>query len=116
MEEKYLRVDGSTIDVEVATARFTYQGKPAAQVILRDISERKRAEEALRKSEEQAKQLAQENSIIAEIGRIISSTLNVEEVYERFTEEVQKIIPFDRIVINVTNIEKGIVSNVYMSG
>ena len=54
------------------------------------ITERKRAEEALRQSEEQARQLAQENTILAEIGRIISSTLNISEVYGLFAEQVQK--------------------------
>jgi hypothetical protein len=51
---------------------------------LEDITESKGAEEARRKSEEEAKGLAQENAIVAEIGRIISSTLDIEEVYERF--------------------------------
>jgi len=45
----------------------------------------------------------QENAIMAEIGRIIGSTLNIEEVYERFAEEVRKLIPFDRIAINIIN-------------
>ena len=54
--------------------------------------ERKRAEEA-------AARLAQENAVMAEIGRIISSTLNIDEVYERFAEEVRKLIPFDRIAV-----------------
>jgi len=67
--------------------------------------ERKRAEEALRRSEEEAKRLAQENAIMAEIGQIISSTLNIEEVYERFAETVRKLIPFDRIAINAINPE-----------
>ncbi len=84
--------------------------------IVRDITDRKFAEEALRRSEEEAKRLSQENAIMAEIGEIISSTLNVEEVYGRFAEEVHKIIPFDRIVINIINIEKNTVSNVYMAG
>ena len=49
--------------------------------------ERKRAEEALKRSEEAALRLAQETGVIAEIGRIISSSLDIEEVYERFAEE-----------------------------
>jgi len=52
IEEKYIRLDGSVIDVEVLTIPFTYRGKPAAQVVIRDITERKRAEAALRGSEE----------------------------------------------------------------
>ena len=81
-----------------------------------DITERKRAEESLKQSEENARQLAQENAIMAEIGRIISSTLNIDEVYESFSKEVKKIIPFDRIVINIIDTEKGTVKNVYIAG
>ncbi len=43
IEEKFIRLDGETIDVEVAAIPFTYQGKPAVQVVCRDISERKRS-------------------------------------------------------------------------
>jgi signal transduction histidine kinase/HAMP domain-containing protein len=78
--------------------------------------ERQRAEESLKQSEENARQLARENAAMAEIGRIISSTLHIEEVYEGFSEEVKKIIPFDRIVVNFIDPEKGAVRNVYMSG
>jgi PAS domain-containing protein len=57
------------------------------------ITERKQAEEALRRSEEAAKRLAQENALVAEMGRIIGSTPNIEEVFERFSEKVAKLIP-----------------------
>jgi PAS domain S-box-containing protein len=85
-------------------------------VTYEDITDRKRTEQALQKSEEEAKRLAQENAIVADIGQIVSSTLNIKEVYERFVEEVKRLIPFDQIVINVINIEKNTVSNVYVAG
>jgi PAS domain S-box-containing protein len=44
IEEKYLRLDGSSVDVEVAVTPFVYEGKRGAQVIAHDISERKKAE------------------------------------------------------------------------
>ncbi len=44
IEEKFLRLDGTVIDVEVAAIATIYMGKPATQVVLRDITERKRAE------------------------------------------------------------------------
>ncbi|MBI5968058.1 MAG: GAF domain-containing protein [Deltaproteobacteria bacterium] len=78
--------------------------------------ERKRAEEALRRSEEEAKRLAKEAAVLAEIGRIISSTLNIEEVYESFAKEAQKLIPFDRISINLISLEEGTVFVAYISG
>jgi len=75
-----------------------------------------RVEQALPKREEEANRPAQENAIMAEIGRIISSTLNIEEVYESFAKEAQKLIPFDRISINLINLEDGTVIVAYVSG
>ncbi len=45
LEEKILRLDGTVADVEVTASPFTHQGKPAVVVVMRDISERKRASE-----------------------------------------------------------------------
>ncbi len=84
--------------------------------IVRDITERKRAEETLRESENAAKRLAQESAVMANIGRIISSTLTIEEVYERFAEEVSKLITFDRISISIFNEKDGTTTNAYVWG
>lgn len=46
-EEKFIRADGQVMDVEVVMAAVTYQGLPAIQTIIRDITARKRAEEQL---------------------------------------------------------------------
>ncbi|HUL29027.1 MAG TPA: PAS domain S-box protein [Thermodesulfobacteriota bacterium] len=78
--------------------------------------DRKQAEDALKRSEEEARRLSQENAIMAEIGRIVSSTLNIDEVYVRFVEEARKLIPFDGIAINIINREEGTVTVPYVSG
>lgn len=51
VEEKFIRLDGKTIDVDVAAIPFTYQGKRAIQVVVRDITERKQLEEQLRQAQ-----------------------------------------------------------------
>ncbi len=69
-------------------------------------TERQRAEEALLKSEEEAKRLAQENALVAEFGRIIGSTPDIDEVFEHFSKAVAQLIPFDRIQINLNTPQK----------
>ena len=69
------------------------------------MQERKQAEEALQRSERESKRLAQENAIMAEIGRIISSTLEIDEVYDRFAGAVRHLIDFDRIAICIIDAE-----------
>jgi PAS domain S-box-containing protein len=51
-EEKIVRLDGAVTDVEVNSIRLEEAGEPAIQVIVRDITDRKRAEALLRESEE----------------------------------------------------------------
>jgi PAS domain S-box-containing protein len=45
--EKFIRVDGKVIDVEVAAARIAWRGHPAVQVIFHDVTGRILAAEAL---------------------------------------------------------------------
>jgi PAS domain S-box-containing protein len=85
-------------------------------VTCEDITQHKRAEEALRSSEEEAKRMAQENAIMAEIGRIITSTLTIEDVYERFAEEVRKLIHFDRLAINIVDAKNETITIAYAAG
>ena len=51
-EIRLLRLDGSQVEAEVTASRVQFDGRLATQMVMRDITERKRAEEALRDSEE----------------------------------------------------------------
>lgn len=44
LEQKFVRSDGSVIDVEVTGSPFTFEDEPATQIIFRDITERKQRE------------------------------------------------------------------------
>ncbi len=48
MEEKFLRIGGKAVDVEVAGRKIAFHGLPAVQLVARDISGRKKAEEGMR--------------------------------------------------------------------
>ncbi len=53
LEEKYVRLDGSLVDVEVTAVAIVHGGEHAMLVTLRDISERRKAEEDRALLEEQ---------------------------------------------------------------
>src|SRR6266480_3191900 len=55
IEERFVTLKGDVRDVEVTAIPITYENGPAAQVIIRDITERKQAEEKLRASEQVAR-------------------------------------------------------------
>ncbi|MBC8280910.1 MAG: PAS domain S-box protein [Chloroflexi bacterium] len=47
-----------------------------------------------------------ELEVLDEVARIITSTLDIDEVYEKFAVELQKLIPFDRINIMVVDLSQ----------
>ncbi len=61
-EFKALRKDGTEVDAEISVSTITYQGRPAVQGIVRDITDRKRMEETLRESEARYRLLAENTS------------------------------------------------------
>ena len=60
-ELKLLRKDGSSLDVETNARQIRVHGKPRVQAWVRDMSERKSAEAASRKSEERYRVLVEES-------------------------------------------------------
>ncbi|RUL48800.1 diguanylate cyclase domain-containing protein [Lysinibacillus antri] len=58
LEEKYIRSEGSIIDVEVIATPIEYMDKPAFQIIIEDISERKLAEQKLYEANELLRHLS----------------------------------------------------------
>ena len=96
------RSDGEVRTVESSAVAITFDGQPATLAVLRDITERNQAEDRVRR--------------LAEIGRIINSTLNIEEVYEPFAQRVRDLIPFERIVITIADPSQGLFTTAYVSG
>ena len=57
IEEQFLRMDGTWVDVEVAAMPVVYKGKPSILAVMRDITARKKAEDALKASEAELRAL-----------------------------------------------------------
>jgi PAS domain S-box-containing protein len=65
-EEKFLCADGTSLDVEVAATPLIYQNKPSAQIVFRDISERKLAQERILADQAALRSLASELQLAEE--------------------------------------------------
>ena len=85
LEEKLIRLDGKVIDVEVTSIPRIHLGKPAVQVIFRDISERKKARALL---ERQLKEL----TILHAISLAESSSNNIDEIIGRVTNIIGNML------------------------
>jgi PAS domain S-box-containing protein len=115
---KMLRLDGREVPVEAAGSVIEYRGKPAVQAIIRDISERKRAEEALRESENRFRTLAAasyEGIAITEGGRILDVNDQLTEILgygrdELIGRNVADLLPpgeRDRVMANILTGQEG---------
>ncbi len=58
-ESRLLRLDGREVSIEAAATLTDWRGRPAIQVVMRDVTERKQVERALRESEARFRVLAE---------------------------------------------------------
>jgi PAS domain S-box-containing protein len=88
LEEKIVTLGGRSVDAEVSAARFVDEEGPAILVMLRDISERRRLQEQLRKTE----RIAELGTVASGMAHEIGTPMNVilgraEYLMDRVTEE-----------------------------
>ena len=88
--------------------------KVAAQIAPAVANSQLYAENLLAAAE--AHRLATQNAAIAEIGRIISSSLDIEEVYALFARYTIALVPFDRLSINLISHDEGEFITAYVEG
>lgn len=91
VEERIVKQDGLPMDVEVSSAGFSDEEGPAILVMLRDISERKRLQDRLRKTE----RIAELGTVASGMAHEIGTPMNVilgraEYLMDRVTDETVK--------------------------
>ena len=116
--EPYLRADGAPAWARTNKVPLRDEEGNVAGILgtYEDITARQQLESKERQSREAAERLAEEMSAIAETGRVIGSSLNIAEVYERFAAEVKKLIPSDRVSVSLINPDGKSFTIAYLSG
>jgi PAS domain S-box-containing protein len=98
-ERSYRRKDGTGVEVEIGASTISYDGQRAICATVRDITARKKAEEALRRSEERFRSLVRYASdiivVLAGDGEILYESPAVERVLGFTVEERMGTNAFD---------------------
>jgi hypothetical protein len=58
----------------------------------------------------------QEMAVVDQVSRIITSTLDIDQVYEKFALEMKKLVDFDRASINFVDQDAGTYTLLYLFG
>ena len=67
VEQTYVRLDGSLVEVEVAASPFVFHGTPAVQVFARDITQRRQAQHRIDRLQNLNAALSRTNEAIMRI-------------------------------------------------
>jgi len=81
LEQRILRLDGTSFDAEVISIPFAYGGKPAVQTIMRDISERKNSDRRV--------------AAFSQLGQKLSAAKTAREAAEIIVEVADQLLGWD---------------------
>ena len=114
---RFRHKDGHWVVLESVSTKLPAGPEPPGIVVnARDVTDRTQAHEAMREAAAMEHRVAQESEVIAEVGRIVSSTLNIEEVFELFAAQVKRLIQFDIVVASIVDRSEQTATIRYWSG
>jgi PAS domain S-box-containing protein len=109
IQQKYIRLDGTEVAIEVVEIPFPDRNDPAVQLVVRDITERVKAEV----------QIAQRNrelTILQAAGVAITSRLDLRYVLDTFAKEMARLVEIESCIIFAWDKAENIVSQLAQYG
>ncbi len=92
LDVSFLRKDGRNVSVDVSASVIEICGERIIQKILRDISDRKRAEQIIQ-------QQVERETLLREITQRIRQSLDIQTIFDTACQEIRSVIQADRVGI-----------------
>jgi diguanylate cyclase (GGDEF)-like protein/PAS domain S-box-containing protein len=107
LEQKILRLNGTEVDVESADIPFSYQGKPAVQLVARNITERKRAEERVQR-------LLSQQIAVNRLALALGESRDLNKIYHTIYEHVRALMDAEAFIVSLYNKETQLIQAEYV--
>ncbi len=92
LHQRFVRLDGQVVDVEVTSIPVTYEGKPATQVAILDVTERKQAQARLQEAYNELEiRVAQRTAQLTESNKQLRQEISDRQRAEEEVRLLQKI-------------------------
>lgn len=120
VEQRYRRVDGTAVPVEASATRIELEGGPAVLSVIRDITDRKLAEEAFRRERDFTQKVIDSLPgvfyVIDQKRRFVMWNQNLERAFGRSHDELRQTNPLDLIDGQDRQAVDAAISRVFLDG
>lgn len=99
VEMQYICLDGSVLDVEVSAIPVTYEGEPAAEVVVHDVTDRKKSERL--------------QNVVYEISQSASTSENLEALFTSIHKQLTNVLDTTNFYIALYDKAKNLLSFPY---